>query len=360
MKTKKSNLYDKLNHLTLEHRIFVVIAIIGIIFSFYTGTLNLILNKGIIPILASYLAGILTIIILIVTLKKQTYDNYAFIGLILLPIIIYPLIWITSGGSTGIMPLAYILNILFIPLVLKRKKAKIVLHVNIVTLVSLLLIESFSPNTITPYSNSTIRIIDISFVLLIIIGSVYLLATILNLEYKNKIESLSITQKQLKAQSITDELSGLFNRRHIKDVLTNNLNNNIKMSIVMVDIDDFKNINDTFGHSVGDRVIITISEVLKTTNPAGNVVGRIGGEEFLIIFENDDINSVIVQAEKLRAKIESLTIKDVTYPVTISLGTYDTVEHDSIDNILVEVDKCLYEAKKLGKNKVVSFSKNQK
>ncbi len=125
----------------------------------------------------------------------------------------------------------------------------------------------------------------------------------------------------------------------------------------MVDVDDFKNINDTYGHSVGDQVLISISHTLKSKLKKGEIIGRLGGEEFLLLLKDSNLKSASKLAEELRKEIERFNIDTINKPITISLGIYQTQDGDSIDDVLVEVDKCLYKAKNLGKNIVYNTEK---
>lgn len=122
-------------------------------------------------------------------------------------------------------------------------------------------------------------------------------------------------------------------------------------SIIIVDIDDFKKVNDTYGHDIGDYVLQNISEVLKQNIRICDVVGRWGGEEFVIICENTNLEQVYIVAEHLRQIIEN-KVFDVVGSKTISLGIAQFGESDTINTIFKRADNSLYVAKNSGKNKV--------
>lgn len=166
--------------------------------------------------------------------------------------------------------------------------------------------------------------------------------------------------RKLAILSTTDELTGLLNRRgffqSIKPLLHLAQRNGNHVSFLICDLDDFKKVNDTHGHQAGDRVLKQVAEVLKSSVRASDVVGRYGGEEFIICFSTIGKNSVIRMAEKIRESVRSETAGDI--PVTISIGIAGSklgndVEVD-MEKLINRADSYLYQAKSKGKNQVRS------
>jgi diguanylate cyclase (GGDEF)-like protein len=166
--------------------------------------------------------------------------------------------------------------------------------------------------------------------------------------------------EEVEQLSITDELTGLFNRRHFMTKLTEDINRarryNYPLSLVMLDIDHFKKINDTYGHSQGDTVIKEIAELLKKDPRAGDIVARYGGEEFMAIYPYTELGDAALAAERLRVLVESHPFPGKKSPlkVTISLGvaTFPSEAVKDEDSLISQVDKQLYKAKQKGRNKV--------
>lgn len=153
----------------------------------------------------------------------------------------------------------------------------------------------------------------------------------------------------------TDPLTGLCNRRSLENNISMCIENykryGVKFSVLMFDIDNFKNINDTYGHQQGDSILVEISDILKASSRITDCCARWGGEEFIILLPNSDINGALTKAENLRALIES----KVSSPsrITCSFGVSDFYKgDDSIDNIIMRADQALYQAKYMGKNRV--------
>lgn len=128
------------------------------------------------------------------------------------------------------------------------------------------------------------------------------------------------------------------------------------VSFVMLDIDHFKLVNDTWGHEAGDQVISLVAEVLTNEVRDGDLVGRLGGEEFGVLLPDTDISRAGVIAERIRTKIESLTVvyHGQPVPITVSLGYCTAQNGESLDQLIRQGDACLYRAKHAGRNRAES------
>ena len=167
--------------------------------------------------------------------------------------------------------------------------------------------------------------------------------------------------KQLAIQSATDELTGILNRRGFFNILrplshlSHRSNQNI--GIMMIDIDNFKKINDTHGHQKGDEMLQKTASILKSNIRASDIIGRYGGEEFIIYFSSIEGSTAYKIAEKMRTKVEQETKEDV--PITISIGLFcGTLDGDvdkKISHYINRADVLLIEAKEQGKNRVILF-----
>ncbi len=161
----------------------------------------------------------------------------------------------------------------------------------------------------------------------------------------------------VKMQSITDLMTGLYNRSLLQSSLENSIHqyqrSNINMAILMIDIDHFKSINDQLGHDVGDNVLKQTGTLLKNTFRASDRVFRIGGEEFLALIYNTDNKGAISVAEKLRHVFEnSAILPDRT--ITISIGVASLTPSMDWKQWMKQGDENLYKAKANGRNQVVS------
>jgi len=158
-------------------------------------------------------------------------------------------------------------------------------------------------------------------------------------------------------------MTNLYNRRYLHEVASTIFSISKReehpMSLIMIDIDNFKSINDTYGHIAGDKVIQKLALLLQDSVRESDIVSRFGGEEFLIILPNTDISGAKIIASKIRELVEnsSITIDEKrTISFTISLGVTGLKMSDSsIESILKRVDMALYEAKEKGKNRTIVY-----
>lgn len=173
----------------------------------------------------------------------------------------------------------------------------------------------------------------------------------LNIAHK----ALEIKNSELKVLSITDSLTGLSNRLQLDEVLRNEIIRYNRtaddLSVIMIDIDFFKRINDKYGHLKGDKILKDVALTIKNSIRVTDHSGRWGGEEFLIICPNTDIKGARTLAEKIRVKVE-LYESNLKPGLTISLGVTQLIAGDSDNNLINRVDEALYRAKNSGRNRV--------
>ena len=127
------------------------------------------------------------------------------------------------------------------------------------------------------------------------------------------------------------------------------------LSMMLLDIDHFKQINDQYGHSFGDTVLKAVAQCIKTTVRASDIVFRYGGEEFVVVLSNTEMEGAALLAERIRQTVESLLIYEDQFrvSVTVSLGVTQMQANDSVKQLFVHADQAMYQAKKNGRNRVM-------
>ncbi|MCK4888262.1 MAG: diguanylate cyclase, partial [Planctomycetes bacterium] len=182
-------------------------------------------------------------------------------------------------------------------------------------------------------------------------------------ELKARIESVLRTlelEEEISLLVNTDELTGLTNRRRFFDILEREIfSARIKgksLCMMMLDIDRFKNVNDTYGHLAGDMILRQMGKILKENTYSLDVVGRYGGEEFVILMPDTSYSTAIKAAEKLRKIIDEChwDIGEKRISITVSIGIASVDSSDSLE-LIKRADKALYEAKKQGRNCIVCW-----
>lgn len=187
----------------------------------------------------------------------------------------------------------------------------------------------------------------------------------IKIELEEKVAERTAELEQAKQvaeqQARIDPLTGLYNRRGLDEIsqheITRARRQNIPLSIIVIDIDYFKQINDTYGHSGGDQVLIQLASLMGVGLRKSDFSARLGGEEFAVLLMDTTTESAISVGEKLRHMVanHSFTISDgVVTHCTASFGISSLMAEDqSFDDLLLRADEALYQAKNSGRNRVV-------
>lgn len=186
----------------------------------------------------------------------------------------------------------------------------------------------------------------VTFTLLLLVSTAFSLQLMINKRLFSEVVSLAVT----------DPLTGLFNRRKTEELLKQEIERNDRygtpFSVLLADIDHFKDINDSFGHDVGDRAIVHVTNLLTSNTRKADLIGRWGGEEFIIILPELDANEARLAAGKLVRKISEnrfdLGKEDVG--ITVSIGVAEFEPKSTVHTLIKNADRALYQAKAKGRN----------
>ncbi len=172
-------------------------------------------------------------------------------------------------------------------------------------------------------------------------------------------------QKALKAAH-SDALTGLKNRGALDKILKREVDISIRhdtpLSLIVLDIDYFKSINDQYGHAIGDKVLKSLSRCIENEIRGCDILFRYGGEEFVIVLTNTDLDGAELLSERIRHRVinESFMINNKAVPIRISLGVAQIENNEDAEELFTKTDTALYEAKRNGRNKTVTYSKEMK
>ena len=162
--------------------------------------------------------------------------------------------------------------------------------------------------------------------------------------------------ERLKKLAIVDPLTKLYNRYYFEKIAKEKIEEatlgNHELLFAMIDVDDFKRINDTSGHDVGDRVLQTIARLIRSHFRSTDPAFRVGGEEFLVIFETKVADKILQLLEKLRQDIAATHFDGVDWPVTVSIGVARFHPGDTVQSLYKRADEALYASKRNGKNRI--------
>jgi len=181
-------------------------------------------------------------------------------------------------------------------------------------------------------------------------------------ELKKQLHEIHALQIQLREQANLDPLTGLYNRRYLDSSLERELarcaREGQQLSLMLIDLDHFKQVNDTYGHQAGDEVLKSLALMLSDQARSADVVCRFGGEEFLLVLPNMSAPSAMARAEQWRTAFAATSIEFHEFPlqVTLSVGIATFPGHGrSQDELIRSADRALYQAKTQGRNQVVLF-----
>jgi polar amino acid transport system substrate-binding protein len=223
-------------------------------------------------------------------------------------------------------------------------------------------ITSISQDDISMINNKYYSVIyqtsiDYSWIYKVVIPLIIIILIIIitNRRLKVEIKKRKIIEQELHKIVNTDVLTNIYNRRKIESLINLEIEHSNKyakdLSIIFFDIDDFKEINDTYGHKIGDKILINLSKVVSSTIRKNDHFGRWGGEEFIVILPNTDIKKAKEIAEKIKNTIYSYDF-EINKNISCSFGVTQFQSNDNEDSIITRVDNAMYEVKEDGKNSV--------
>lgn len=295
------------------------------------------------------LAGLLlggSILLLFNIIYLRSTQNHTISGAIVLYITFILMFYLVySGGIDNTGPLWIFCLPAIVILIHGLKRGAIELLI----FLSLIFVILYAPDNIfltTEYSDSMKIRIVLSFLVMIILSSVY------GYFREQSLTKMKNLQKELEFYLRRDELTGLYNRRGYQAKTT--LSSQLFTSVLMCDIDYFKNINDSYGHDVGDFTIKEISNCISNALRSEDIAVRWGGEEFLILLSDTVVEDAYLVSEKLRKSVESLTLKynnEIKFQVTLSIGIKALDKNMTLEEAIKEADIAMYHSKKAGRNK---------
>ena len=264
-----------------------------------------------------------------------------------------------ANEARGVLLLIYVIILLF---GIFRLNTRSFLYVSVFTLLTyggdIALLHFYRPQGVN-FGIEYLQWIVLALVLVAfstIGGYISSLRRNLSISKSEQTKSIKIIRKM----AIRDELTGLYNRRHLMELLDYEKNRSSRgggiFCLAMLDIDHFKNVNDRHGHLAGDAVLRTVATTIDKTMRNTEFCGRYGGEEFLIVLTHTDIKGALICAERVRTNIENALFPDLVpdFKVTVSIGLSEYHIREDVEKIISRADKALYRAKKRGRNRVES------
>jgi len=288
---------------------------------------------------------------------NKHYEKVIVLTFVLMNFIILPAMYLTGGGVDCGIPSYFALSIALTMFLVKGRLGIILSFTTSIWCICVVIFSFYYPNFVIPLPNEMSEFMAISSNAAMVALAIGLIAKGGFRQYNKEKAAVNKLTEKLEDMSFKDPLTTTYNRRFMMEYLQSEMKKAWEkgkdLSIVMIDIDKFKRLNDNYGHLVGDEVLINLSSILKSMCRDDDIVSRYGGEEFLMIFPNVDKQTAVNRAEELRKKVEaSVLSEEVSDNVTISLGVGSYLCGMSCGKFIEEADKNLYKAKESGRNRV--------
>ena len=309
------------------------------------------------PIFAKILpiaAVVILIILLIIGFNTKKTRVLNFISIFITTSIIFPLMFFANGGFQSGMPFYLLVSSVFIVVGLKGIP-RLILFVIDLTEIVLLCSIYFNHPELFPVIDPGVQAFDISSSLVFAFLIMFFFAFFVKKQHEYDSKKIKEFSELYKKQANTDELTGLYNRRYFKEFLKiaiSTFGDTGKLHLAMFDIDDFKVINDKFGHLYGDEVLKKFSNILVDESFDSIFACRYGGEEFLILIPKRTAEEALEVVERILQKTRDTIKYEENHSVTVSAGFITYSKDMSYEKLLQTVDANLYKAKFSGKNKV--------
>lgn len=345
---------------SLEKRVFHFTAVIAIFAAFIAGLENIWLGlpHSLSLLMFAYMAIMIFLYILSRFLDKFNLSRV--LACLLLVLFFAPAEWIMNGGITGGAHYTFLFYGMALCAVYSGWQRNLFLGLLLSITAGLGIFEYYYPQYILYCDDRAIRYIDVITTFLLTIALTIILFLSYLKDYDHERARVLRYSRLLEKMAITDGLTGLFNHSYIYQLLEDRIQESLrygnKLSAVMFDLDHFKAVNDTFGHEFGNKVLVEVAHTLKKNIRGADLLGRYGGEEFLLICPETGLEEALIAADRLRKAVENLVFEN-GLTITISGGAAEfEVEMLGPAATLIEyADDALYLAKRMGRNRVMGY-----
>lgn len=334
----------------MQTQLFHVLAIAACVANLFGSILNAILHGNALPTQICIICGAIILLFCLFG-YFTTHKGWATVGILITVVWIeFPFLYSVYENTILIY---FVLSIAGIAIYFPRKFSVPFCIATIIWDVLIMIVLHFFPlYTQTIPENSLLFFSICSY--LIVAVAIFFLLNALIIRYEKQKEELFALTEQLEYAATHDPLTGLYNRGYLmKEIEKRMGSTNSGFIAVMMDIDDFKKINDTYGHTFGDRVLTTFAKLIVQEVGTDGFAARFGGEEFMIIFDHDNQEFALQILKTLGSKLEEHFQKEQQISVTFSGGLELYSNRKKIDELIMNADNKLYQAKRNGKNQIV-------
>ena len=341
----------------LDNRICYIMCICGIIGNTFSLISNISMGLPLAVNIITALSLCAMFVLTFIAFHLKKTEKISIIVTILISNVVFPLIFITGGGIKSGMVFFLLLVSVCYAYIFHGKMMYVCVLFTLAEYIALLWLSFHKPSLIYFLPEKAV-LGDMITGLTVTFSFIMFFSMLCAKQYRYDHNCLKRLSDLYEHQAITDENTGLFNRRYFKtllDIAIPTASEENPVSLAMFDIDDFKKINDTYGHLFGDEILKRFGSILQEESQNGIISCRYGGEEFLLLFPKIPHNEALAITERVLEKTRSTILcGEAKKPVTVSAGFATCTSDMTYDTIMQTVDGFLYQAKFSGKNRVVT------
>lgn len=313
-------------------------------------------------VITNVLYSLILLFIYYLSRFKNKHRLSRFLGIVLLIFMYIPALWFLNGGSASGIPYFIVMFTSFIVVlsidennIKKRGRifSVVILSIEIIIVMILMYAEYKVPGMIYIFPDNASKYIDMMAGMLIaVLGNYFILYSFVVQHYKD-LEEIKKYSSMLEGLVQMDAMTGLLNHSHLLKQLDMELKKssryNRKLSLIMIDLDHFKLVNDTYGHQFGDEVLIAVAAEIKKCTRETDIAARYGGEEFIVVLPETDEESAVRVSTRIQECLKGLSLSRAV-KITVSGGIAQCRKDETALEIMERADILLYKAKSNGRN----------
>ena len=350
---------------TLEDRIYHIILDVAVFISVISVAAGLLQRLPANSMLMTVMILLYLIVIQYITMRHPKYAKACRVALLLgFNLVLFPLCFFASGGIYSGMILFYLIGLSLCAMLVRGNAGGTIFVVSLLALELSITLSGRFPQLVQPMTPKQ-HLSDMKVTLLLTSLALYTMFILILRSYSQERRQNEELMEKLRTLSVRDALSGLYNRRELFRRMelmyggapkerTETLSR-AGHYIAMFDVDNFKKINDTYGHSVGDKALVSVSGVLRDmVDPkAGELTARYGGEEFVSVLSASSLDEAFERVDRARQQISELRWEELPgVSISISGGLICCDDHPDLTQAMHDADELLYKAKAAGKNRI--------
>lgn len=334
----------------MQTQLFNVLAIAACVANLFGSILNAVLHGNALPTQICVICGIIILAFCLFGFSTK-YKTLASVGILITVVWIeFPFLY---SVYENIILIYFILSVAGIAIYFPRQFSIPFCVFTILWDVFVIVLLHFFPLYTIPINETSLLVFTICSYLIVSVAIFFLIYSLI-MRYERQKQELSELTDKLEFAASHDSLTQLYNRGYLISEIENRMSkDNAHFIAVIMDIDDFKQFNDTYGHTFGDRVLCTFAKFMEEEVGNDGFAARFGGEEFMIIFDHADQDHALQVLNNLSRKLENHFMNELNTSITFSGGLELYSNRKKIDELIMNADNKLYRAKRNGKNQIV-------